>query len=272
MQDKSVTDGSYKYDLDLVRTKFLTPKPVEWAGPKQKRQVLSFSCGDAHILVVARDYHSADFKVYSSGNSAYGQLGHGNTKDVHALTNIVALNGKQISKVAAGIFHSLALTASGKSVYAWGKVDEGATGLFNESDTLKCEQTDYVAEPTLVAFPKDIGDSTKVDIVAGETFSFCLTDDGRVYSWGFNESSQTGHYNIPAQCEKNGVEVTLKSGETDEHGNVYTGLIARPRLLDVMASVNELNYKNKTPPATKCMVKSVAAGSQHAIMVIERYL
>ena len=91
----------------------------------------------------------------------------------------------------------------------------------------------------------------------GDTSSFAITDTGAIYSWGYNENSQTGHYN---------------DGETDANGKKPSNLIARPRLLDVIAAVNDgIVRSKKTPVAENCRVIRVAGGGQHSLMVIKRY-
>lgn len=248
----------YEYDRKIIRDAFLTPAPVEWAGgPVPKRQVLSFSCGDIHLLVVARERGAFETQVFSAGNGAFGQLGHGDTKEVHQLTPIEALNNKRISRVAAGNFHSLALPMNGKTLFSWGKIDSGALGLYDERKTLDFCSTDYVGVPERVTFPTTLGDSCLVDVAAGDTSSFAITDTGAVYSWGYNENSQTGHYN---------------DGETDGNGKEPSNLIARPRLLDVIAAVNDgIKRAKETPVAKKCRVTRVSGGGQHSLMVMKRY-
>lgn len=258
---KGEEQQTYDYNHSLIRDKFLTPAPVEWAGGF-KRQVLSFSCGDIHLLVVAVVPDSCNTQVFSAGNSAYGQLGHGDTREVHKLTAIETLNNQQISKVAAGNFHSLALTMDGQTLFAWGKIDSGSLGLYDEKKTLEFQQTDFISIPEEVAFPTTLGKSCLVDIAAGDTSSFAITDAGAVYSWGYNENSQTGHYNVPGEV-----------GVPDEHGNEPINLISRPRLLDVIGAVNEGLTKNKQPVIAKnCRVTHVSGGGQHSLMVIKRYL
>jgi len=240
----------WHYFLNKIRDKFLTPAPVEWAGVQQKRIVEHFSCGMIHLLVVARNHGSGDTEVFSSGNSGFGQLGHGDTRELHELTPIEALNNRRIMKVAAGNYHSLALSMNGKNLYAWGKLDEGATGLYNKEKTVNLTNSDFEGTPKQVAFPDTLGDSCLVDIASGDTTSFAITDAGDVYSWGYNENSQTGHYN-------------------DVNG---TSIISQPRLLNVIASVNEgIKKSNQTPVATQCRVTRVSGGGQHALMVIKRY-
>ena len=155
-QGKEVIE--YEYTHSTIRDKFLTPMPVEWAGGfVPKRRVVNFSCGDIHLLVVAHHLGSFETQVFSAGNGAFGQLGHGDTKEIHELTPIEALNNKRIGKVAAGNFHSLALPMDGKTLFSWGKIDAGALGLYDEKETLSYISTDYVATPKEVAFPTTLG-------------------------------------------------------------------------------------------------------------------
>lgn len=96
----------------------------------------------------------------------------------------------------------------------------------------------------------------------GESTSFAVTDKGEVYSWGLNLNGQTGHYNVPEDGEK----------LVDEHGNHIINLIPRPRLLNVIAAVNDGLKRAKKPVIAKnCRVTKVSGSSQHALMVIERY-
>ena len=71
-----------------------------------------------------------------------------------------------------------------------------------------------------------------------------------MYSWGYNCNSQTGHYT---------------DGEME--------VIARPRLLNVIATVNEeIEKAGKTPVAKNCKVIRAAGGGQHSLMLVKRYL
>jgi len=138
----------------------------------------------------------------------------------------------------------------GKDCYSWGRVDTGALGLYDEAKTQEYNAVAFVGTPTKVAFPDTLGENLLFDITAGDTTSFALTNISTVYSWGYNENSQTGHYN---------------DGDTP--------LIARPRLLDVIASVNNGIESSKGKAVAKnCRVTRIAAGGQHSLMVIKRYL
>lgn len=174
-------DTYYEYQLDKVN-KFLKPAPVEWSGPKVARQVLSVAIGEVHMLVVARESMNGEFafqpRVYSCGHGGKGQLGHPDFIEKHELTPIKALDGKMISKVAAGIGHNLALDMFGQNVYSWGDSKYGTLGLF-DVDVLEFANT-----PRAIAFPEELGDTCIVDIEVGDTVSFAITQDGDVYSWG----------------------------------------------------------------------------------------
>lgn len=179
--------------LNNVLKTFLTPGPVEWAGPSQKREVLQFGCGELHFVVVARDYGAFSTRVYSSGGNNYGQLGHGDLFERHELTPIRSLDNERISMAACGQFHTLALALDGSTVFSWGRSDSGQLGLYKmQQEAGACK-----SDPQEVPFPEDtMKESRVVDIACGETISFAITSVGSLYSWGFNESGATGHPSV----------------------------------------------------------------------------
>ena len=67
--------------------KFLTPAPPQWAI-SGKKIVMSVSLGELHILVVAKTAGESESRVYSSGQSQYGQTGHGDQLQRHELTPV----------------------------------------------------------------------------------------------------------------------------------------------------------------------------------------
>lgn len=256
----------YRYHTKLIAEKFLIPRPPQWATPG-KRRVISVACGDIHLLVVARDEGQFDSRVYSAGHNQYGQLGHGDQTPRHELTPVGAavilgttvcffcknltnfspspprtqikqFDEDQISKVSAGATHSLALTIGGDAVWSWGRADYGQCGLSAEPPATGS----FVSTPTQVAFPDTlvIGDTRITDIVAGPIVSMITTQDGDVYSWGFNEMCATGH-----------------GGDND---------ILRPKKLNVLRQYAKKNY-----PGSCCDVHNISGGGQHTLMVVERF-
>jgi len=57
--------------------------------------------------------------VHTWGNGHYSRLGHPDSKDCWSPTAVAALQGKSITKVSAGIYHTVAIGATGE-VWTWG--------------------------------------------------------------------------------------------------------------------------------------------------------
>ncbi|HEY6503701.1 MAG TPA: hypothetical protein VIZ28_07005 [Chitinophagaceae bacterium] len=107
-------------------------------------------------------------KVKAWGNNQFGQLGDGTTTDRHTPVEVVISN---IAAVAAGAYHSLALTYDGK-VWAWGRNSSGQLG----------DGTLYENH-----LPKPVsGLSNIISIAAGFDYSLALKNDGTVWAWGGN--------------------------------------------------------------------------------------
>mmetsp|Transcript_57364 Transcript_57364/g.139958 ORF Transcript_57364/g.139958 Transcript_57364/m.139958 type:complete len:604 (+) Transcript_57364:332-2143(+) len=227
-------DTTFEYLADRLK-QFLIPAQVEWSV-KMSRQVLSVAMGELHMVVVARESSHGQLqfqpRVYSCGHSGKGQLGHGDQTEKHQLTPITALDGKMIAKVAAGAGHCLALDMLGQNVYSWGDPVSGVLGLYDE------ENLAYVTTPQEVAFPENLGDTCIVDIAAGDSASFAITQDNDVYSWGYGEMGATGH-----------------PGNND---------INRPKKLDVMRRIKRDGQEEK------CKVLRVDGGGQHSLVLIQR--
>jgi len=97
----------------------LLPKKVEaMAG----RRVVAVSAGAYHNLAL-----TADGAVWSWGQGAFGQLGHGDQHDQLLPKKIEAFAGQRVVAVSAGAYHSLALTANG-AVFTWGDGGCGCLG------------------------------------------------------------------------------------------------------------------------------------------------
>jgi len=87
------------------------------------------------VSVTAGAYHSlaiiADGSVWSWGNGAFGQLGHGDEQNQLLPKKVEGLAGQRVVAVAAGAFHSLTLTADG-AVWSWGDGEDGKLGHGDE--------------------------------------------------------------------------------------------------------------------------------------------
>ena len=143
------------------------------------------------VQVDTGDYHSlaldSNGKVYAWGGDGSGMLGNGATTGTQvspvAVDTSGVLNGKTITAVAAGSFHSLALDSSGK-VYSWGSSPSGALGNGTTSSQV---------HPVTVDTSGVLSGKTITSIAAGHVYSLALDSSGKVYSWGDNYSGQLGN-------------------------------------------------------------------------------
>ncbi|WP_309544719.1 VWD domain-containing protein [Alkalilimnicola ehrlichii] len=122
-------------------------------------------------------------RLWSWGENGSGQLGDGSStaRLAPVAVEFDEAEGLQITAVAAGDGHSLALDSSGR-VWAWG--DNGRGQLGDGTTTPRFE-------PTPVSF-SGLEDGRIIAIAAGQLHSLALDDSGRLWSWGSNNSRQLG--------------------------------------------------------------------------------
>jgi alpha-tubulin suppressor-like RCC1 family protein len=93
-----------------------------------------------HLMVATGNFHTcavgSDYNVYCFGQGNNGVLGLGNTNnlgDNESITNVskVNLGDLQISQIAAGTYHTCALTKDEGKVICWGQGDSGQLGYGN---------------------------------------------------------------------------------------------------------------------------------------------
>lgn len=154
----------------------IVPYPLKLAVPEDVMPV----------QIAAGAYHSG-FRagcgaVYMWGCNKYGQTSHhpdSNTRitDPYCIA-ISVFGGRQVRHIACGWTHSLAVTDSGE-VYSWGRADYGQLGR-------PCDQSfDHT--------PKPVEKLGKAHTVAcGSEHNLAITDDGKLWSWGWNEHGMCG--------------------------------------------------------------------------------
>jgi len=123
----------------------------------------------------------ADGTVWGWGANTYGQLGDGTTTS--KLTPVQAFGLTDVTDVAAGFQHSLALKQDG-TVWAWGINGNGQIGNSEVSN---------LGNTANQTTPQKIEGLTGVKaIAAGINHSFALTQDGAIWAWGYNDGGQLG--------------------------------------------------------------------------------
>ena len=143
--------------IETLKSKFVTTVGLSYFHTV-------FSCGD-------------DLETYSCGRNDHGQLGLGNTVDQWVPVLIESLNGKKVTSIGWGQYHSVIAT-NASEVYSFGRNDSGQLGFPLKNDSKEI--------PTLI---EGIF-CTKVSW--GYYHSVGISPTGKLYSWGRNDSGQLG--------------------------------------------------------------------------------
>lgn len=155
--------------------------------------------------VVINHAPTTRLNVYVCGEGSSGELGLGparNAVDVKRprLNPLLPANEVGVVQVAVGGMHCIALTHDNK-ILTWGVNDQGALGRDttweggykdvddNKSDSDSDDESDSGLNPresTPTAIPPESfpEGTVFVEVAAGDSSSFALTDDGQVYGWG----------------------------------------------------------------------------------------
>jgi len=138
-------------------------------------RAVSMSVGATHSLALA-----ADGALWSWGDGAFGELGHGDEQNQLQPKKIEALSGRRVVAVSAGDSHSLALSADG-ALWSWGDGNFGKLGHGDWQRQLLPKKIEDFAGQRVVA------------VSAGPMHNLAITADGALWSWGFGGFGGLGH-------------------------------------------------------------------------------
>ncbi|KAE9598772.1 putative regulator of chromosome condensation 1/beta-lactamase-inhibitor protein II [Lupinus albus] len=150
--------------------------------------VKGIACGGRHSAVI-----TDAGAVLAFGWGLYGQCGQGSTDDELRPTCVSSLLGIRIEGVAAGLWHTVCTSADG-DVYAFGGNQFGQLGTgVDQAETL----------PKLLDCPSLENVNIK-SVSCGARHTAAVTDDGKVFCWGWNKYGQLGlgdviDRNIPSE-------------------------------------------------------------------------
>lgn len=147
----------------------LRGSPVPVAGSHSFTEIVG---GGNHSLAL-----KSNGEVWSWGGNFYGQLGNNGTYYNNESSPVLVVGAHSFVKVAAGLYHSLALKVDG-SVFSWGYNANGELGI---NDTTTCSSPMQV-----------VGNHSFIDIKAGGYHSLALKANGECWSWGYNGSGELG--------------------------------------------------------------------------------
>ncbi|GJN03583.1 hypothetical protein PR202_ga21045 [Eleusine coracana subsp. coracana] len=138
--------------------------------------VLVIAVGAFHNLAL-----TIDGVLWAWGNNEYGQLGTGDTQPRSQPIRIEGLSELKLIDIAAGGWHSTALTEDGE-VYAWGRGEHGRLGFGDD------KSSHMVPLKVEALAGEDI-----VQVSCGGTHSVALTRDGRMFSYGRGDHGRLGY-------------------------------------------------------------------------------
>ena len=170
---------------------------------EQQQQLKKSRVAKPKPKVVINQAPVARLNVYVCGEGSAGELGLGTAKNAvdvkrPRLNPLLPADTVGIVQVAVGGMHCIALTHDNK-IFTWGVNDQGALGRStaweggyedidgNKSDSDSNDDSalnPYESTPTAIpsqSFPEG---TIFVEVAAGDSSSFALTDDGHVYGWG----------------------------------------------------------------------------------------
>jgi len=186
------------------------------ADGHQTVPLLIDSLRDAQVKIVhiaACGFHtlaaSKEGQVFSWGEGKFGRLGHGNEENKFVPTLIEGLAEYNITHVAAGGFHSAAISDSGL-LFTWGGGEHGQLGIGDKTNR-------HV--PSLV---ESLKNEILLQAALGWSHSVALSDKGVVYSWGNGDHGKLGHkdcakVSFPRPIETLNGKRVCRIGSYNEH-------------------------------------------------------
>ena len=169
--------GSYSCGLNIEKVSTLS-------------NIILIEAGYSHVLAL-----DANNTLWAWGTNKDGELGTGDVNDTVSEPVKVVFDSNEsinIVQISAGSDFSCVLDDKGQ-VWAWGKNNYGQVGQgqVEEEDGSLTALTDDQLSPLKVTMPEGV---KIVSIATGKGHVLALGEDGKVYGWGLNASSQIGYY------------------------------------------------------------------------------
>ena len=131
--------------------------------------------------------------IFTWGDGQYAKLGHGQSqRSIATPTQVQSLRGIPIKQVACGDDFAIALTKESGQVWSWGRNDYGCTGL-GVSDGIQATPKQITGGWQITQ--EGGGGNEQVVVTQISAFyvsSGAVTSEGRVFTWGSNDSRALG--------------------------------------------------------------------------------
>ncbi len=168
-------DQNYELCTENFESQFLLSddNDTSWYTTYEETTFVQVSAGSSHCAGLTKNG-----ALYTWGLASSGETGHHHTPIEISIPKKV-LGLLRVTKVACGSNHTLAATADGQ-LFSCGRGRHGQLGLgyFHDGGPLtRCDA---------------LRDMHVINVAAGGQHSVCITDDGRVWSWGDFRKGQLG--------------------------------------------------------------------------------
>jgi alpha-tubulin suppressor-like RCC1 family protein len=164
------------------------PVSILTMGSLNGKTISAIACGYEHTLALDNSggLHSWGYNYYGQlGTSTNSGTGTANPIPVSILTR-GSLNGKTISAIACGGFHTLALDSTG-GLHSWGRNAAGTLGTSTNIGTETANPT-----PVLISSQGSLNGKTINAVSCGQHYTLALDSVGGLHSWGRNDYGQLG--------------------------------------------------------------------------------
>jgi alpha-tubulin suppressor-like RCC1 family protein len=200
------------------------PTPVQvGSGVSGFTNIIAVSAGDGHSIAL-----KSDGTVWVWGSNEYGQVGNGTASASDQLTPVKNVTLSNITQIAAGIYHNLALNSSGK-VFVWGDNFYGQVGNGAANNTA---QSTPAQNATL---------DNVIEIETAGYTNYVRLRGGAVHAWGINDVGQIGNgttNTTGCTCQTTPVQTSVAAGNTGIIGGWFHALSLKP-ILSVLAGTNQ---------------------------------
>ena len=189
----------------IERNKLSSLQPLSLGLPKRLR-IVKIACGSYHSFALDKDG-----QVWGWGLNNFCETGVDDNvgeDDAVVLKPTVpdGLKNYRVVDIAGGEHHSVACTYDGE-LLTWGRFDGARLGVAADRLNENNCRYDEKNEPRILVNPfplpgkspisatcpaNNAGVGDVVRVSAGIDNSFAVTDDGKVFSWGFSANYQTG--------------------------------------------------------------------------------
>ncbi|TGZ79262.1 RCC1/BLIP-II [Ascodesmis nigricans] len=175
--------------VERTRTNALTPRALTFPHRLKVSRIFS---GQYHSFAI-----TTDGAVYAWGLNGYAQTGIYEADDseslqtIHTPQLVASLSQYEITHLAGGQHHSLAITKSG-DLLTWGRMDAHQVGVIGKDLPQEHVIRDVAGKDRILTTPTKVADVKFRAADCGIDHCVAIDEHGQAWSWGFGTQYQVG--------------------------------------------------------------------------------